>query len=40
MGKLIICIFINDYLNCENTNDIGKNINGILLINLIIKQIL
>ena len=40
MAALIIGNYINDYLNYENTNDVGKNINGILLIDLINKQIL
>ena len=40
MAALIIGNYINDYLNYENTNDVGKNINGILLIDLKNKQIL
>ena len=40
MAALVIGNYINDYLNYENTNEVGKNINGILLIDLINKQIL
>ena len=37
---LIIGNYINDYLNYETINNDNKNINGILLINLVNKQII
>ena len=41
MGALIIGKYVNDYLNYENINDNNnKNINGILLLDLINKQII
>jgi hypothetical protein len=40
MAGLIIGNYINDYLNYETINNDNKNINGILLINLINKQII
>ena len=40
IAALIIGNYVNDYLNYENANDSGKNINGILLIDLFNKQIL
>ena len=39
MAILIIGKYVNDYLNYETINNDNKNINGILLINLIEKQI-
>ena len=40
LAALILGRYINDYLNYENTNEINKSINGILLINLLNKQVI